>query len=143
MLPISKSLFCALSLSLAFGYLPAAEAPKDGTLNETGQIYDKRVKEWVEPQDYYERRGYVLYLNSWIPKTRYKKIQSRLKKVRQFLDSKSSWENAWEGKSPSGDFLITTNTSHQVANEMSFSVDLCGKELRRIIGLKKFKQPFP
>ncbi len=140
---------CGIFLTIT-STLVAVELPNDQEQSNSsmasgedhrGQKYDKRKKKWISEEEYYSSRGYAKYHGSWMAKSRIKKKEKQLKKVRASIKKFANWNNAYVQRSKY--FNITTNTSPQISKEVAQAMDLCFERLSMVLKIKGTNQKFP
>jgi hypothetical protein len=91
---------------------------------------------WIPEDEMYTAKGYVKHLGTWTSPARLKTIQKRQATARERIKFASDWKNAWVFKTPPGHFVITSNVSPELVQEIGTAMEQCYNELAKVFGAK-------
>ncbi len=91
---------------------------------------------WMPEAEMYKAKGYVKHLGTWISPARLKSIQLRQEQARERIKFASDWKNAWKYKTTQGHFIITSNVSPELVQEIGTAIEQCYMELSKVFGVK-------
>jgi Protein of unknown function (DUF1570) len=91
---------------------------------------------WIPEDEMYTAKGYVKHLGTWTSPARLKAIQKRQAMARERIKFASDWKNAWVFKTPPGHFIITSNVSPELVQEIGTAMEQCYNELAKVFGAK-------
>ncbi len=92
---------------------------------------------WMPEAEMYEAKGYVKHLGNWISPSRLKTIQKRQEMARERIKFSSDWKNAWKYQTKQGHFIITSNVSPELVQELGVAMEQCYAELSKVFSLRK------
>ena len=96
---------------------------------------------WVPEEEFYKAKGWVKYHGTWISPQRLKTIQARQAQVRERVKFASDWKNAWELRSEH--FLIKSNVSPQLTEDLGKAMEQCFAELANVFSAKTKLKSIP
>jgi hypothetical protein len=127
---------------------PAAPVTEGSKVLYKGRLVTQEFKEkseqglvlykgkWIPEEEMYQARGYVKHLGTWISPQRLKSIQARQKQARERIKFASDWKNAWVYRTEPGHFIITSNVSPELVQDIGLAMEQCYNELSKVFGTK-------